>query len=152
MPKDIPGKFIGILLAFFLTVVVPFVNTTVEQELLDRRSIIMDVTNFIDEVVDSRLITDSMLRELNTNLASYGTSVDYTITHYRRSVDPDPLSNDDKFYVSYVVVDENAEWLKGDRISVRVQSISYSTTETLAHKLGGLFVPDLDRTLTARIR
>lgn len=151
MPKDLPGKFIGILLAFALTVLVPFVNTTVEQELLDRRSIIMDVTNFIDEVVDSRQVTDAMLRELNTTLASYGTSVTYTVTHYRRTINPDPL-NKGEYYTNYIVVDDTEPWQKGDRISVRVESISYSTTETLSHKLAGLFVPDLDRTLTARIR
>ena len=151
MPKDIPGKFIGILLAFSLTVLVPFVNTTVEQELLDRRSIIMDITNFMDEVVDSRQITDAMLKELNTNLASYGTAVTYTVTHYRRTVNPDPLK-EGKYYTNYVVVDSIEPWQKGDRISVRVESIANSITETISHKIAGLFVPKLDRTLTARIR
>lgn len=151
MPRDIPGKFIGLLLAFALTVLVPFVNTTVTQELLDRRSIITDVTNFMDEVVDSRQLTDAMLRELNTNLASYGTSVNYTITHYRRTVNPDPLLKG-KYYTNYVVVDSAEPWQKGDRISVHVESISYSITETISHKLAGLFVPELDRVLTARIR
>lgn len=151
MPKDLPGKFIGILLAFVLTVVVPFVNTTVEQELLDRRSIVKDVTNFMDEVVDSRQITDAMLRELNTNIASYGTSVQYTITHYRRTVNPDPVKAG-SYYTNYIVVDDDEPWLKGDRISVQVQSVSYSTTENISHKLAGIFVPELDRTFTARIR
>lgn len=151
MSNDLPGKFIGILIAFFLAVVVPFVNTTVEQELLDRRSIIMDITNFIDEVVDSRQITEASLRELNSSLASYGTSVDYTVTHYRRTVNPDPM-NPEKFYTNYVIVDETEPWLKGDRISVTVKSVGYSTTENIAHKLVGMFVPDLDRTLAARIR
>lgn len=151
MSNDLPGKFIGILVAFFLAVVVPYVNTTVEQEMLDRRSIIMDVTNFIDEVVDSRQITDAALRELNTSLASYGTSVDYEITHYRRTVNPDPMKAN-SYYTNYIIVDENEEWLKGDRISITVKSIGYSTTETIAHKLVGMFVPDLNRTLAARIR
>ena len=151
MPKDIPGKFIGLLLAFALTVLVPFVNTTVEQELLDRRSIIMDVTNFMDEVVDSRKITDAMLSELNTNIASYGTSCTYTITHYRRTINPDPVKPG-SYYPSYVVVDDNEPWQKGDRISVRVESVSYSTTETISHRIAGLFVPELNRTLVARIR
>ncbi|MCM1215121.1 MAG: hypothetical protein NC548_11445 [Lachnospiraceae bacterium] len=151
MSNDLPGKFIGILIAFFLAVVVPFVNTTVEQEMLDRRSIIMDITNFIDEVVDSRQITDAAIRELNTSLASYGTSVDYTITHYRRTVNPDPMQAG-HYYTNYIIVDETEDWEKGDRISVTVQSIGYSTTESIAHKLVGMFVPDLDRTLAARIR
>lgn len=151
MPKDLPGKFIGVLLAFALTVIGPFVNTTVEQELLDRRSIVRDVSNFIDEVVDSRQVTEAMLRELNTNIASYGTSVQYEITHHRRTVNPDPLNPDD-YYTNYVIVDNTEPWLKGDRISVHFYSVSYSTTETISHKIAGIFVPTLDRTITARIR
>ena len=150
MPNDLPGKFIGLLLAFALTVVVPFVNTTVEQEMLDRRSVIMAVTNFMDEVVDSRQVTDAMLKELHTDLASYGISVDYTITHYRRTVDPDPINKGD-YYTSYIVV-EDEPWEKGDRISIKVQSMANSITETLSRKIAGLFIPELDRTLTARIR
>lgn len=151
MGNDIPGKFIGLLIAFVLTVVMPFVNTTVETEMLDRRSIITDVTNFVDEVIDSRQVSDSMLQELNTNLAAYGVIVDYDITHYRRTVNPDPLDAG-KSYTSYYIVGNNEEWLKSDRISVRVRTVGYSNTQMLAHRIAGLFVGELDRTITARIR
>lgn len=150
MPKDIPGKFIGILVAFVLCIVAPFVNTTVSNEMVDRRSIINDVTNFIDEVVDSRTITDAMLDELNVNLASHGMSVDYEITHYARSVDPDPTKDGD-YYITYLERDDY-NFAKGDKIAVRVYITSYSTTQSLAHKLAGIFVKDLDETITARIR
>ena len=89
MANDIPGKIIGLLLAFVLTVIMPFVTVTVENEMLDRRLIIDDVSNFIDEVIDSRNVTDAMINELNVNLASYGVTVDYDITHYARSVNSD---------------------------------------------------------------
>lgn len=148
---DLPGKFIGIIIAFVLAVVVPFVNTTVQQEMLDRRSAVMDVTNFIDEVVDSRQITDAAVRELNSSLASYGTSFDYEVTHYRRTVNPDPMKSG-SYYTNYIVVDSEQEWERGDRISVRLFTIGHSTTETISHKLSGLFVPELDRTIAARIR
>lgn len=151
MGHDIPGKFIGLMLAFILTVVTPFVNTTVELEMLDRRSIITDVTNFIDEVVDSRQITDAMLKELNSNLASYGVTVDYEITHLKRDVNPDPLEPG-SYYTSYIPVGDTVPWEKGDRISVRVRTVGYSTTQTLAHRLVGMFVSELDRTIVARIR
>ena len=150
MANDIPGKFIGLLIAFVLTVVMPFVNTTVETEMLDRRSIISDVSNFIDEVVDSRQVTPSMLQELNTNLAAYGVIVDYEIIHYRRTVNPDPLTKQAS-YTSYYVV-EDVEWRKSDRIAVHVRTVGYSNTQMLAHRVAGLFVAELDRTLVARIR
>ena len=152
MANDIPGKFIGLLLAFVLTVIMPFVTVTVENEMLDRRLIINDVANFIDEVVDSRSVTDSMIDDLNVKLASYGMSVDYDITHYQRSVNADPTSDNSDYYVTYVKVREDAEYHKGDKISVHVYTTSYSTTEALAHKLTGMFVKDLDKTITARVR
>lgn len=151
MGNDLPGKFIGLILAFVLTVVMPFVNTTVEGEMLDRRSIVMDITNFMDEVVDSRQITDAMLKELNTSLASYGVNVHYEITHYRRSVNPDPMGQFE-YYTSYIPVGDDVAYEQGDRISVRVYTLGVSTTQTVARKLTGMFIQKFDKTLTARIR
>ena len=148
---DLPGKIIGIVIAFVLVVIMPFVNTTVEDEMLDRRAVIDDVRNFIDEVVDSRSVTDAMLDELNVNLASYGMTVDYEIKHYVRSVNADPTSDED-YYVTYVQSDNIRNYEKGDKISVRVYTVGYSATETLAHKLTGVFMRDLDETITARVR
>ena len=152
MSNDLPGKFIGLLLAFVLTVIMPFVTVTVENEMLDRRLIITDVTSFIDEVVDSRVITDGMIDELNVRLASYGMSVDYEIDHYARSINVDPLEGADTYYTTYTKVDDVYNYKKGDKISVRVFTTSYSATEALAHKLTGMFVKDLDTTITARVR
>lgn len=150
--KDIPGKFIGLLVAVALMIIMPFVSVTVESSMIDRREIIIAVTNFIDEVVDSRNITDAMIAELNTNLASHGMLVDYEIEHYCRSVDPDPL-HEGHYYITYVKdVGNSHKYVKGDKISVHVYSTSYSAAETISHKLSGLFIPKLDETITARIR
>lgn len=149
--NDIPGKVIGMILAFVLVIVMPFVNVTVEQEMLDRRLIIDDVSAFIDEVIDSRNITDTMIDELNIRLASYGMTVDYEISRYRRSVNADPTSDSD-YYVTYVQSDDVTNFDKGDKISIRVYTVGYSATETLAHRITGMFVSDLDTTITARIR
>ncbi len=151
MSTDIPGKFIGLLLAFVLTVIMPFVTVTVENEMLDRRLIITDVTNFIDEVVDSRNITDGMIDELNVKLAQYGQSVDYEISHYKRTVNVDPVKSG-SYYTTYVKTNNTSSYEKGDKISVHVYTTSYSATEAVAHRLTGMFVKDLDTTITARIR
>lgn len=158
MASDLPGKLIGLVLAFVLTVIMPFVTVTTENEMLDRRLIINDVTEFMDEVVDSRQITDAMLKELNSKLASYGMTCDYTIRRYARSVNLDPVSksNDsdsvDSYYVTYVEQDDTNHWDKGDKIAVNIRVVSYSTTQALAHRLTHIFVRDMDTTLTARIR
>ena len=46
---DLPGKFIGIVVAFFLCVLAPLVNITITQELVARRQIITAATNLLDE-------------------------------------------------------------------------------------------------------
>jgi phenylpyruvate tautomerase PptA (4-oxalocrotonate tautomerase family) len=149
--RDIPGTIIGLVLAFVLCVIMPFVNVTVQDEMLDRRYIVNDVTNFLDEVIDSREVTDAMLDELNVNLASYGMTVDYEIKHYKRSVNVDPLSSDD-YYVTYIETDDIRNYEKGDKISVHVYTVGYSATQSVAHKLTQMFVKELDTTITARVR
>lgn len=150
--RDLAGKFVGLLVAVALTIIMPFVSTTVESSMLDRREVVMAVTSFIDEVVDSRHITDAMLSELNTTISAQGALVDYEIEHYCRSVDPDPLK-DGNYYVTYVKdIDNSRTYNKGDKISVHFYTTGYSATETISHKLAGLFIPKLDETITARIR
>lgn len=155
MGNDIPGKFIGLLLAFILMVIMPFVTVTIEGEMLDRRLIVDDVCTFVDSVVDSRQVSDADVEQLNLALASYGVTVDYEITHYKMSVNPDPISKG-SYYITYVKMNPDSVGVntydQGDKISVHVKGIGYSTTETLAHKLSGMFVKNLDFTITARIR
>lgn len=151
MGNDLPGKIIGMLLAFVLCVIAPFVTISTQNEMIDRRMIINHVTDFIDEVVDSREVTDTALTELNINLASYGIMVDYEITRLALSIDPDPVTGN-SYTPNYVVTNDFYHYNKGDKISVRIYTVGYSSTQALAHKLTGLFVKDLDETITARIR
>lgn len=76
---DLPGKFIGILMAFFLCVIAPLVNITTTQELVARRQIITAATNLLDEVVDSRELTPEMRRQFVAEVNSYGATVNYEL-------------------------------------------------------------------------
>lgn len=146
---DIPGKLIGLLLAFLLLVIVPFTNLAVEDEIIDRRAIVMDTTNFIDQVVDSRQLTDTELREFNSQLASYGVTVDYEITRYCLSVNN---GGGDTTYSTYYPDANIHEWKTGDRISVHIWTTGYGGPQALAHALTGIYASKLDKTFVARIR
>ena len=76
---DLPGKFIGIVVAFFLCVLAPLVNITITQELVARRQIITAATNLLDEVVDSRELTNDMQRQFIAEVNSYGAAVNYEL-------------------------------------------------------------------------
>lgn len=155
MRSDIPGKFIGLLIAFVLTVIMPFVTVSVHNEMSDRRLIISDVCDFIDQVVDSRTVDEAMIRDLNLSLASYGVTVDYEIHWYSRTINPDPL-NKGQYVTTYIenhdASYENMKFQKGDKIAVHFYTVGYSSSTAVARNITGLFIGDLDRTITARIR
>ena len=151
MGSDIPGKVIGLGLAFVLCVLMPFITVSVEQEMLERRLVVSDVSDFIDSVVDSRKVIDSELESLNLALASYGMRVSYDIKRYRATVNPDPVHTDD-FSVTYVLADDTTNYDQGDKISVHVYAIGTSTSINISRRIAGVFIKDCDVTLTARVR
>lgn len=150
MLRDLPGKFIGLILAFVLCIIVPFITLTTESEMLNNRLMVADITDFIDGVVDSRQITDAMLTELNVKLASYGKAVDYDIVRYARSIDADPV-NPGEYYVSFLERDDY-NFAKGDKIYIHVYTVGHGTSESLSQKISGIYMKDFDVTMTARIR
>lgn len=149
---DIPGKVIGIIVAFFLVVVAPFVVTVTTTEMLNRRAAYMTMCDFVDGVVDSRMITDAELKEFNAKIQTYGMTMDYTINREMRSVDPDPLSGSGNYIRTYIPTDNWKEYNQGDHIVLRVRAIGYSSSIGLAHSLVGMFIDDFDETVVARIR
>lgn len=151
MGSDLPGKFLGVILAFILVIVAPFVNTVVTSEMIDRRMIITDVCSFIDSVVDSREVTDAAVDELNIKLGSYGVICSYDVTRLARDVNPDPLGTGTA-YVTFTQVDDNKNYNQGDKIQVHVYTVSTSTTHAVAQRIASIFIPDLDATITARVR
>lgn len=148
---DIPGKMLGVFLAFVLIVVAPFVITVTTTEMLDRRAAYMTMCEFVDGVIDSREITDSELKEFNSKIQSYGMTMDYTITREMRSVDPDPI-NPGEYVRTYIPTEKNMKYNQGDHIILRVHALGYSSSSSLAHSLVGMFVEDFDETIVARIR
>lgn len=148
---DIPGKVIGLIVAFFLVVVAPFVVTVTTTEMLNRRAAYMTMCDFVDGVVDSRQITDAELKEFNSKIQTYGMTMDYKITREIRSVDPDPLKPGN-YVRTYIPTDEWQSYNQGDHIVLRVHALGYSSSVGLAHSLVGMFVGDFDETIVARIR
>lgn len=148
---DIPGKVISLLVAFVLIVIAPFVVTVTSNEMIDRRAAFMTMSQFVDGVIDSRTITDQELKEFNAELQSYGMTMDYTIEREIRSVNPDPL-NPGQYVRTYVPTDDTRKYNQGDHIILRVRSLGYSSSASLAHSIIGMFIEPFDETITARIR
>lgn len=150
--NDIPGKIIGILLAFVLCVIMPFINVVVQDEMVNRRLVTEDIASFIDSITDGRVMSEADVKAFEAKLSSYGVLLDYDVTRYARSVNPDPASPSSDYYVTYVEMPNNKTYNKGDKVSIHVYQVSSSGTENLAQKLSGLFIRDFDVTITARVR
>ena len=145
------GKFVAIILLFFGLVITPFVNTAVTEENANRISMLYDITSFVDEVVDSRQITDDMLKSFNTRISSYGIPVDYEITREMLDIEPDPLNSGD-YYPAYIVTESNRDFNQGDHITVHVYSSGNSMPMTLANRVANIYAGEVDIEISARIR
>ena len=149
--NDTPGKFVGLILAIILSILVPFQIIVVNDEMNNRRLIVEDMRDYIDSIIDGRLNSDADRKSFETKLASYGMILDYDVTRYSRTVNPDPLSGD-SYYVTYIEMDDTTTFNKGDKVTLHVYQISGTTTGNLAHRLTGLFIRDFDVSITARVR
>lgn len=149
--KGFIGKFVALILLFIGLVVTPFVNTAVTEENANRISMLYDITSFVDEVVDSRQITDSMLKSFNTKISSYGIPVDYKITREMLDIEPDPLHTGE-YYPAYIATDSNRSYNQGDHITIHVYSSGNSTPMTLANRVANIYAGEVDIEISARIR
>lgn len=148
---DIPGKIIGLIIAFVLLVVAPFTIAVTSSEMLDRRSAFMTMCQFVDGVIDSRTITTQELKEFNAELQSYGMTMDYTIQREIRTVNPDPL-NSGEYVTTYTPASDIHHYNQGDHVILHVKSLGYSSSASLAHSILGMFIKPFDETITARVR
>lgn len=149
--RDLPGKFVGIILAVILCTVVPFQIIVAEEEMINRRLIVEDMRDYVDAIIDGRVNSDADRKAFESKLASYGLLLDYEIIRYSRSVNPDPLSGD-SYYVTYIQMDDITTFNKGDKIELHVYQLSGSTTGNIARRLTGMFMRNFDVRITARVR
>ena len=149
--RDIPAKFVGIVLAVILCILVPFQIIVANNESTNRRLIVDYMRDYIDSIIDGRVNSDADRKAFEAKLASYGLILDYDIVRYSRSVNPDPKTKG-SYYVTYVEMDDTTTFNKSDKVELHVYQLSGSTTGTLAHRLTGIFIGDFDVTITARVR
>ena len=163
--NDVPGKFIGFIVAFFLCVVGPVVNIASQQEMLARRQVVMEMSNFIDEVTDSRRYTPQMRKALVAKINSHGVTVDFTIIKEQRSIDATVDvggvdSAKGTAHVSYIRIpidsttddDKVITFDTGDRIGIETHSIAANSTQYLSHLIAGMFIPEFKYNLYSRVR
>lgn len=147
--NNITSKFVVIIVAFAILFIGPFVNVSTDMEMLNRRLLVEDVCYFIDSVVDSREISEQLLKEFNNSVAARGVNVNYDITIGHRAVS---ASADEDYVVTFITDDDFSNLRQGDKIIVHFYTTSNSTSNNIMGKISGFFIEPLDETLSARIR
>lgn len=94
--------------------------------------------DFVDEVIDTREITDQMLTDFHMALASG--EVVYTANIYReiKKIDPDPTNLGTEAVAGgtitrWIAVDDISTFTTGDRVIVEVQPVSVGPFEAVAN-------------------
>jgi hypothetical protein len=146
---DLFNKILGVLLAFVLLVGAPMAIDTMSRELTMKRSILNEMTNFIDKVTDSGRLTDADLADFYLGISSYGIAMDATISRYAKVVNPDGHNGT---YTSYVYQEDIRTWNTGDIIQVKVQAIDYTAAQRLQHRILRLTPAKFEQTLAGMVR
>lgn len=150
--KQITSWLIGTILAFFLLLVAPIVLMATFDDINARRQIDNEIVTFIDEVRDTRTITEEMLADVNLAVNSYGMSIQLNITRYAKVVNPDPRKGDGSTYTSYVAADDFHNFATGDRIKVEGVVVGRTTARKLLQSFLGYALPNYNPIYVARVR
>ncbi|GMQ55940.1 hypothetical protein AN1V17_03320 [Vallitalea sediminicola] len=147
--SDFFNRVIGLFLAFILLIIAPLYLQSLSRDLTIKRSILNEMTNFIDKVTDTGHISDLDKTDFYTGCSSYGAVVDVKIKHYMRIVNPD---GNGSTYSTYVLTDKITDWNQGDIIEVDVKAIDYTSAQKLTSRFSKVSAPPLNFQLAGMIR
>lgn len=144
------NKIIGVILVLVLMVLM-LSNVMVAQQLEARRSIIAEVTNFVDEVTDTGNLNERDVTDLKMAVNAYGPSCNVDIYRYTRVVEPIPGQNG-KTQTSYVISDNIYNWNQGDLVKVHVEEVGFTGLSFFLYATLHLSLKPVDFGLAGRIR
>ena len=150
------SRLLAICLGFLLLVFAPFSLSVLSDNISARYAIMNDVTNFTDEVADTRRITKDMLSNFYLDVASHGIMLDVTVERYVRVVESDATSGG-KLVTTYMaqpveITDADFIFNSGDKVVVHVEPIGYSAPQRIVMSTIGQILPDFNYTFPVRVR
>lgn len=151
MKVSIPGMAFLSLLVVMCLVVTPLYYISIIQYARAESEMMSEVTTTMDKVIDTRVLTEDMIADLNLALAAKPVNYTLTITRETKVINPDP-NNLGSTYSTYVVVDNINEYKQGDIITIRVEMFGENMMMQIAEKLLGLRLSDYDFQVSGRVR
>lgn len=150
---DVFGKILGVILAFILCILAPLTITAMSDDMADRRAIYSDITSFVDQIIDTREVSDQQMKSFLYSVSSHGPICDVKIIRNMRVVNPGPDGN----ITTYVPIDTFVEgapihFNEGDLIEVSVSAVEYTGAQKVARMTIGVALKPIEFTVTGRVR
>lgn len=132
--SDFINKIVAITLAFVMLVLAPLLISYKSDEMLAKRLILNDVSQFIDSAQDTATITEENLNKLYTDCNSHGMAVNVTVKRMIRT----NINKDGKIETVYYA-DDSLDGLKSlnprDIVKVSVEEVGISAARRITYSL-----------------
>lgn len=151
MQFSIPGVVLAICIYVMNFVIFPFYVIGCHSYIQSYHSMLNETRDFVDEVIDTREITDTMIEDFNYALSSH--DVVYTAQIFRKvkTINPDPV-HPGQTITSYTIVDDYKTFNTGDRITVICEPITVGPYQSITRMLLHLPLDEQKIQKTARVR
>lgn len=151
MQFSIPGIVLAIAMYVMNFIIFPFYVIGCHSYIQSWHSMLNETRDFVDEVIDTREITDVMMEDFNFALSSHDVVYSATILRYVKTVNPDP-NRVGETITSYTVVDDTKTYMTGDRITVICEPVTVGAYQSITRMLLHLPLDEQKVEKTARIR
>lgn len=151
MKSSVVGIVFSIFLVVLLLVITPMYYISIVQWARSENEMMSEVSELIDKVIDTKILTTDMIADFNLSLAAKPLNYRATIARESMVVNPDP-NNLGQTYSTYVITDNISEWKQGDIITITVEMIGESMFTTISSRILGLCTNKDTFTLAGRVR
>lgn len=149
--KDIVGTLISVAISFVLLGVTPMFYIGIIQLQSSQSQALAYTKAVVDEVIDTKVLTDEAVKDYNLNMASLSNTYKTVISRQVKIINPDP-ANPGKTHSTYVTVDDNTKYDQGDLIVIKVVPVAKNTAQAVSQAIMGMFTPVSGFTIPGRVR
>lgn len=148
--KNMIASFLSIIMLFMLLCITPVYYWSIIDYAKTSTVLLASTRNVIDEVIDTRQLTDVTLEEFTLDLATVSGYYEADIVRKKMYINPGAAPG--KEYISYFVVDDNRVYDSGDKIQITVRPVADSYFEAISKTFMGLSLGSSKFTLVGRVR
>lgn len=145
------GTLISVAISFVLLGVTPMFYIGIIQLQSSQSQALAYTKAVVDEVIDTKVLTDEAVKDYNLNMASLSNTYKTVISRQVKIINPDP-ANPGKTHSTYVTVDDNTKYDQGDLIVIKVVPVAKNTAQAVSQAIMGMFTPVSGFTIPGRVR